>query len=380
VNALKPLIIKRSGKEEREYRILLGLVDYYLKTGKPVGSNTLKEAGFGDLSSATIRNYFASLEKQGYLHQQHSSGGRIPTYAAFRIYANEHLAENGISREIEQKLHDLRQVETREIAATLQKAAEMLSNLTGTAVFLSAPRFDQDYIVGVKLLPIDHSRCLCVILTDFGLIQTEVIHVDNPTSAHAAKRMEAYFNWRLTGRDEPINFEENEEKLAQKIYNELVLRYIVTYSNFVDAELYRTGFSKLLAYPEFQDTTDLASSLALFENVHNVRLLVKECCSLNSLKFWIGDDLSNYSITIPNCAVIAIPYHINQSIAGAVGIMGPVRILYAELFGIMKAFSESISETITRNLFKFKISFRQPQPGTKEIEGSKQFLLERKKE
>ena len=84
----KPVSIKRMGKHDRERRVLLGLVDYYIQTGKPVGSNTLKEAGFGDLSSATIRNYFAHLEEEGYLLQSHSSGGRIPTHLAYRVYAH----------------------------------------------------------------------------------------------------------------------------------------------------------------------------------------------------------------------------------------------------------------------------------------------------
>ena len=73
---------KRKQRVERERAALLGLVELYLLTGKPVGSNTLKENGFDDISSATIRNYFAKLEKEGFLKQEHSSAGRIPTPAA----------------------------------------------------------------------------------------------------------------------------------------------------------------------------------------------------------------------------------------------------------------------------------------------------------
>jgi heat-inducible transcriptional repressor len=378
MNAMKPVVVKGSSKQDREYKVLLGLVDYYLKTGRPVGSNSLKEAGFGDLSSATIRNYFAHLEEAGYLMQQHTSGGRIPTNLAFRTYAKEYIDSTRLSKENEKSLHDIGMVETREIAAYLQKAAETLSNLTHNAVFLSAPRFDHDFIVGLKLVPIDATRCVCVIVTDFGIVQTEVIHVDSKMSAFTAKRIESYFHWRLTGHDAPENIEPEEEKLAQEIYNELMLRYLVGYSNFIDEELYRTGFSKLLEYPDFHETSALASSLALFENVHNMRLLVRECCKLNHLKFWIGDDLATYSASIPNCAVIAAPYHINQSIAGAIGILGPVRMPYQEMIGVMRSFAENVSKALTRNIFKFKINFRQPHQETKEIQGAPLILLENK--
>lgn len=354
---------KRSSKHDRVYQVLFGLINYYLKTGKPVGSNTLKEAGFDTLSSATIRNYFAQLEQEGFLIQQHSSGGRIPTHAAYRLYAKEN-ADVEIAPATAQIFSELRQQDTREIAAYLQHAAETLSALTNCAVFLSAPRFDHDYIVGLKLMVIDQSRCLCVIITDFGLVQTELINLDRKLSAFAVKRMEAYFHWRLTGHDKPENFDREEEAIAQKIYNELMIRYIVNYSNFIDTELYRTGFSKLLIYPDFHDASVLANSLSLFENAQSMRQLSKECCKLNQLKFWIGDDLATHTQSTPNCAVIAIPYHINQSSVGVVGLLGPVRLPYPEIFGMIRNFAASISEALTRNIYKFKITFRQPHTGT----------------
>lgn len=367
MKTLKPAGIKHSNKQDREHKVLLGLVEYYLKTGKPVGSHTLKETGFENLSSATIRNYFAHLEEEGYLIQQHASGGRIPTHRAFRTYANEYIDSTSVPSYAEASLRDIRKTETREITAFLQQAAESLSSITHTAVFLSAPRFDYDYIVGLKLVPIDHVRCLCVIITDFGVVQTEILHVDTKLSAFSVKRIESYFNWRLTGHDQPENMDNTEEKIAQKIYNELMIRYIVGNSSFVDSDLYRTGFAKLLSYPDFHDAGVLANSLSLFENAHNMRRLVKECCKLNQLKCWIGDDLATYSPSTPNCTVIAIPYQINQSIVGAVGILGPMRMPYPELFGIMREFASSVGETLTRNLFKFKITFRQPHNAPHEL-------------
>ncbi len=83
---LKKLFVKkRFTKENKELKILLGLVELYIKTNTPIGSNSLKESGFDDMSSATIRNYFAELEKKGLLTQPHISGGRIPTSKAFKI-------------------------------------------------------------------------------------------------------------------------------------------------------------------------------------------------------------------------------------------------------------------------------------------------------
>lgn len=365
---------KRPGKQDRERKVLLGLIEYYLKTNKPVGSHTLKEAGFEDLSSATIRNYFAHLEAEGYLSQQHSSGGRIPTHKAYRLYAHEHVETESMPPD-EPLFSDLRQAETHAIAAYLQKAAETLSMLSKTAVFLSSPRFDHDFITGLRLVPIDHARCLCVIITDFGVIKTEVLPIENKFSSHGVKRIEAYFHWRLTGNDKPEHMEPEEERAAQAIYNEIMVRYIVGYSNFTNEELYRTGFSQLLNYPEFRDPLSLATSLALFENAHSMQLLLKECSKMNRLKFWIGDDLSQVTQETPLCSVISIPYYINQQPVGALGILGPARMPYRELFGLLRAFSYNISTALTNSVFKFKIKFRQPQQGSAYIPSEEKPLL-----
>lgn len=375
VATLKTIPIKRFGKQDRERKVLLGLVDYYIKTGKPVGSNTLKETGFEDLSSATIRNYFANLENEGFLSQAHSSGGRIPTNLAFRTYAQAHF--DNPTESLGDPFKATRDFESREITKLLQDSSETLGMLTNCAVFLSAPRFDQDFVVDLKLIPLDASRCLCVIITDFGVIRTEIVQAPTKLSTFSVKRIESYFHWRLTGIDKPKELKNEEEAIAQSLYNELMVRYIVGYSNFINEEIHRTGFSRLLAYPDFQDAGILATSLALFENAHSMRLLLKECMALNHLKFWIGDDLAPFSTThIPDCAVIAIPYYINRNAVGAVGILGPARIPYQTLFGLLRSFSENVSDALTRNIYKYKISFRQPQTGSLFLKQEKHGLLE----
>lgn len=374
MGALKPVSSKRTGKQDRERKVLLGLVDYYIQTGKPVGSNSLKEAGFGDLSSATIRNYFAKLEEGGYLIQTHSSGGRIPTDLAFRIYAEHYLDQELIKLE-ENPFQSLRSFDSREIALFLQEGAELIGQVTQCAIFLSAPRFDHDCVIDIKLVSLDAHRCLCVLITDFGVVQTEVLRLPEKFSSFAIKRIESYFHWRLSRLGEkPENLEPEEEKIGQTIYHELMLRYIVGYSNFVDEDIYRTGFSTLLGYPDFQDTRRLASSLSLFENADSMRLLLKESMTEDRLKIWIGNDL-DHLVPNSNSSIITIPYYIHNKPVGAVGLLGPTRLPYRQLFGLLRLFSECVSEVLTRSVYKFKITYRQPETGHLYLEKEEQKFI-----
>ena len=350
-----------SKKDTRKLKVLFGLIDHYLASGKPVGSETLKNEGFEDVSSATIRNYLSSLDEEGLLEQAHTSGGRTPTPKALKLYAKEFTNQDKLGDKEREELRELTEWDAREIASFMQKSAELLSKISGLAVFLSTPRFDHDFISKIKLVAIDAIRLLCVIVTDFGVVETEIIHVESKTSSFSLKRMEEYFFFRLSGTGSGPKLSEEEKKVAETIYHEVMVRYIVGYSHFTDEEIYKTGFARLLNYPELHQPKVLASTLALFENIHATRKLIRETMAKEELTFKIGEDLAPLSEQPPNCSVILIPYKIHQQVAGAIGIAGPMRLDYKRLFALLHHFSELMSRVLTDAIYKYKIQYRQPE-------------------
>ncbi|MCH9614212.1 MAG: Heat-inducible transcription repressor HrcA [Chlamydiia bacterium] len=362
---------KKSKQHERQRSVLMGLCDLYVKEGKPIGSNTLKENGFDSLSSATIRNYFAKLEAGGFLKQQHSSGGRVPTSLAYNQYAKSHYEASDLEKKDLKKLEEALIAEPREVASYLHKASELISEMTGCAVFLSSPRFDQDLITDVKLAAIDNERSLCILVTDFGLVHTEMLYSEKKLSSFSLKRIETYFRYRMTGFDRP-ELTKEEEVIATKFYNEVLLRHVVGYSNFSEEDIYRTGFSSLLKYFEFQDPNALASGLSLFEDKERMRLLLAECLETLDLKFWIGEELKN-------CSVIAVPYSIGTSVVGALATLGPNRLDYKRVFAILRAASHMISNALTQATYKHKITYREPKQNAPMISHMQVLTLEDKR-
>lgn len=377
-HSFKFLPAKKLPKGDREQAVLLGLIELSLETGKPIGSQTLQENGFESLSTATIRNYFSKMEADGYLKQPHTSGGRVPTAKAFRFYADHFRHKTLLETSQKETLASLFKKEGREIASTLHEAAEALSEETHCAVFISAPRFDQDFIQDVRLIQLDPSKILSVLITNFGLIRTETIYLEAPHDTSFLRSVEEYFLWRMNKGEKPLFRNEAEAKAAQRIYNEVMVRHVVGYSNFSNADISRTGLSKLLAYQEFNDAAALARSLSLLEDQTQMRALLRECTSRGELVSWIGDELSPRVPAGSECSVIAIPYRINQTIGGAIGLLGPMRLPYRKVFGILEHFSEALSRKLTESVYKFKISFRQPMEGEKQVEqaSSRSMLLE----
>lgn len=340
---------KKPSKEEREKKVLLGLISLYIETGKPVGSDTLRKKGFQDLSSATIRNYFVRLEEAGYLHQAHSSGGRVPTKKAYRLFA-DHVYKEPCKKDpsfpeeenINQELIDLVQI-----------AAEHLSEKTECPVFLSMPIFEMDFVQKVRLILLAPRRVLAVVVTDFGVIHTESLYISFDLQESFLPLIEKYFYWRLNKGENPLIEEEKLLKTAQRLYNELMVRFIVYSSSKQEKSLFQTGLSKLLRYEEFQEASTLATGLSLFENPDLKQKLLRQAMRSSELTYFIGEDFLQQE-----CSVILIPYYIHHSVAGAIGILGPLRLDYRKLFQDMRKISRDLSHILTKNVYKFRVSFK----------------------
>lgn len=82
---------------DRKKKILRAIVDLYIRTAEPVASKTIAQMPDMDFSSATIRNEMADLTTLGYLEQPHTSAGRIPSPAGYRLYVDELMQDYRLS-------------------------------------------------------------------------------------------------------------------------------------------------------------------------------------------------------------------------------------------------------------------------------------------
>jgi transcriptional regulator of heat shock response len=97
---------------DRQTQILKAIVEEYIETAKPVGSDTLEKKYNLDVSPATIRNEMVALTKMGLLKQPHTSSGRSPSTSALKFYINQLMEEKelGVADEVtvKEKIWDYR--------------------------------------------------------------------------------------------------------------------------------------------------------------------------------------------------------------------------------------------------------------------------------
>ncbi|MEK7487970.1 MAG: hypothetical protein AAB598_01460 [Patescibacteria group bacterium] len=134
---------------DRQKSILFAMIEEHVKTAQPISSQMVCETFDFDVSPATMRSEIARLEDEGYLHQPHTSSGRIPTDKGYRLFVNELVLrkerENGKARLALRHITDLEQ----ETYAAFAELARAVATLAGSTVFSGSLRSSAFFKAGV---------------------------------------------------------------------------------------------------------------------------------------------------------------------------------------------------------------------------------------
>ncbi len=116
---------------QRQVEILRAIIEEYITTAEPVGSETLEKKYNLSASPATIRNEMVHLTDVGYLQKPHTSAGRMPTSKGMKFYVDELMKEKELSTVEEVSLKE--QVwDEREVAHKfLREVTRVLAQKTG---------------------------------------------------------------------------------------------------------------------------------------------------------------------------------------------------------------------------------------------------------
>ena len=162
--------------DERKLKILQAIIKTYLETGEPVGSRTISKLPGLNLSSATIRNEMADLEELGYIIQPHTSAGRIPSDAGYRLYVDQMMAEKALEREQKEESevaeHDALLAKVDRLEHLLQQVAKVLASNTNYATMVTAPNYKNTKVKFIQLSQVDERQLLAVIVVEEMLSKT----------------------------------------------------------------------------------------------------------------------------------------------------------------------------------------------------------------
>ena len=327
--------------DDRKLKILAAVVDEYVRTGEPVGSKAISKLDNINVSAATIRNDMAALEQLGYLEQQHTSAGRIPTFAGYRLYIDELMTLPSLSDEEKSRLDNMLGDKNTPEDLLVQNAATALTEITQCAAVVtnSVPRFS--VISKVEVIPTGKRLYVILLITSNGSIKNKACRLEFDLNNEQLEFFTHYIEENLNG----VSVDE----LSEEMFNNMVAAvsaYMISLSPLIKGicelsedlrkqELTVSGGEKLLSCDEL----DKMEVVRFMEHKDNLTDMLEDTFSGIQVKF--GSE--NNSFAIGNSSLIVSKYRKNGEEAGSLGVIGPMRVNYKKIIPYVDYLTQKIS-------------------------------------
>lgn len=336
--------------DERKLKILQAIIRTYLDTGEPVGSRTISKYTDLNLSSATIRNEMSDLEDMGYIIQPHTSAGRIPSDKGYRLYVDTMLDAktnevNNLKEELTQKADKIDDV--------LKQVAKFLAANTNYASMVSGPRYQSKRVKFIQITSVDEEHLLAVIVLDNNAVKNQMIRVEESVEEEQIVKLNFVLNTTLNGLDVMDMNLALIQKLKEQVGShtrviDSVLEVIgKTLVEEDDLEVYTSGATNILKYPELADKSKAADLLGAFEEkkiINNWLGLPDKQNTEEShdIQVYIGDETQVESMK--DCSMVTATYKIQEGVYGKIGIVGPKRMDYDKVIGTLNSLMSQLDD------------------------------------
>lgn len=336
---------------EREKKVLACLISYYVKSADPVGSRVIANKFRLGLSPATIRNTMQDLEELGLVQQPHTSAGRIPTDAGYRIFVDRILQQEQITdterRAIEQSI-----VPGAGLDLILTQTSRVLADLSSQLGITLSPRMDESVLFHIELIQMAEGKVLVVMAFRSGLARSILVEVDASIIIGELEIMSQVLNEKLAGLTLGQIRATARERLADCGGNPRLLRLFVesdaeVWNNLSGDEMHIGGTNYIISQPEFADKGKVQDFLKLIESRTGLIELLRDTSGSDSgIVITIGAE--NKAREIQSCSVVTATYEAGTT-TGTISVIGPTRMPYARLTALVRHAARQLSKVLKGN-------------------------------
>lgn len=335
----------------REEILLKTLIESYIEEGKPLGSKTLARRTGLELSSATVRSVMADLEDMGLVTSPHTSAGRIPTQAGYRVFVDSLLKIRPLElTEIEKLEAGL--ADGHDPQALIETASSLLSQLTHMAAVVRVPKRDKDTVFHqIEFIPLSNNRVLVILVTQDGQVLNRVIQPDRHYSPAELVEASNYFNNTYSGSSLSIvkkallaEIEKDGETVRRvvRMATEMTRRVFI---NENDDDFIVSGESNLIEAPELGDVHKLRQLFDAFSAKRDLLHLLDRSMYGGGINIFIGSE-SGYE-ALQECSVVTAPYAVDEKVVGTLGVIGPKRMPYNRVIPVVDVTARLVGHALS---------------------------------
>ena len=334
---------------ERKKQILRAIVDSYIRTAEPVGSKTISQLPGMDFSPATIRNEMADLTSMGLLEQPHTSAGRVPSAAGYRLYVDELMQSYRLSMDETKTINQAMEVKMQEVDKMISQVGKLVSKMTDLPAYAVAARSSQRTVKRFDLILAETGSFILVVMLSDNQVQNKLIRLPLDVSQEDLRLLSAVLNASLT----ELTADEITPELLAKVTRSaagaaslvpVIVDYTVELLKKTHSEVYMTGQAKLLGQPEYHDVEKAQEVLTSLDE--DVISNLPATLSSGTTQILVGPE--NVAKELKDSSVVITKFDIGDGMQGMIGVVGPTRMDYAKITARLSYFAENLGRMFAK--------------------------------
>jgi heat-inducible transcriptional repressor len=331
---------------ERQELILRLVVEAYLASAKPVGSRELAAQREVEWAPSTVRAELAALELAGYLTHPHTSAGRVPTDAGYRLYVDGLISSPlpaAAESQAELELSRLR----REVDEAMRETTAALAQVTDLVAMATAPPPSLGATIHrVEVLQLAPHRVVVIAIASTGDVARRVFEFERAVDPGLVTWASSYLNESLSGLG--VGARMIATRLASPELSGVEADFVATLGTaFTQLEresggdLYVDGASRLLSEAHLPDLPRADELMTALERRADVLQMLRSSLEERSVYLWIGGE--NPQPELRSVSVVGANYGLGHRNLGAVGVVGPRRMDYATAIASVQLAARELS-------------------------------------
>lgn len=339
---------------ERERRVLEAVIQCYVETAQPAGSNAIaRRFGLG-VSPATIRNTMSDLEEKGLLYHPHTSAGRVPTDVAYRVYVNSLIPLPQVT------LRDMEQLNSQiasggaAVDGIIRRAAESLGIITQELGIALGPRLDSSVLERLDLVRLSSDRLLLALTLARGAVRTIFVEAKGEVADSAIAEVTRLLNERIGG----LTLRQIRTSVGERLRDtestpdaaELLNVFIEEGEQLFDSAMLGADETVLLGkpsfladQPEFASVDSMRKLVALTETNEHLADLLRNRSDTPGITITIGNEHNDPKLE--NFTVVTAQYR-SGAVTGVIGVIGPTRMPYDKVISLVTHTSRLLTDLL----------------------------------
>lgn len=330
----------------RKQKILKAIIELYTVSGEPVGSKVLCDCLDFSVSSATVRNEMSDLAAVGLLDQPHTSAGRVPSEKGYRMYLDELMAPTPVTPGERHFIDALLLPSAYDPEKLLDGVARTLAGLTHMAAITTTPSGSSAAVAGIQFVQTSRRTAMVILMTSSGTMHSRVFHCDFELTPEILRVFFRVFNESLAGKPvrsiTPAYIQTMGAAMGEAalLMSSALMALQDVAREAMGSDVRMDGQTNLLFFPEF-NAENLRRMMRYLSRPQEVYRLLERA----GTRVCIGQE-SGVS-ALRDTGLITAHYAVRGQDAGAIAVLGPMRMDYPKLIGSLDYLARSVGRMLT---------------------------------